>query len=84
MALVYGFVAWNAFGYICYLYYKGKGDWAKTHGLKTAADEMVPQSVQFAKALGIEKATIKRYKGFEQVEEIDFEKTKKTPVDSVK
>lgn len=64
------------------MYYKGEGDWAKVAGLKTEDDEKIPQSVQFAKALGIEKATVRRYRGLEKVEEFEYEKNSPTPIKS--
>lgn len=34
LSFVYGFLAWNAFGFVCYSAYKGKRDWADFHGLE--------------------------------------------------
>ena len=33
LSLVYMFFAWNAFGFVIYQFYLGKGDWAKHHGV---------------------------------------------------
>lgn len=34
LSLMYMLVAWNAFGFVCYMVFTGKSDWAKYHGLK--------------------------------------------------
>lgn len=76
LALGYAFVAWNAIGYISYLYMKGTGDKAKQYGIITKEEEMTPSSVQYARLLNIEKATIKRYKGFTKVDEFEYDAAK--------
>lgn len=41
LSLLYGFLAWNAFGLVLYSAYKGKGDWAHYYGLKTDEEHSV-------------------------------------------
>lgn len=39
----YVFLAWNAFGFVVYMMYTGKHDWAAYHGLKSKEElEMTP------------------------------------------
>lgn len=35
LSIAYAFLAWNAFGFVCFQVYKGNVDWAKTAGLKS-------------------------------------------------
>lgn len=41
LSLLYGFLAWNAFGLVVYSAYKGKGDWAHYYGLKTDEEHSI-------------------------------------------
>lgn len=38
LSIVYMLVAWNAFGFVCYMVYTGKRDWAQFHGIKSDDD----------------------------------------------
>lgn len=35
LSFAYAFLAWNAFGIVCYLIYNGKADWARYYGYKS-------------------------------------------------
>lgn len=38
LSIVYAITAWNAFGFVAYMIYSGKADWAHYHGLKSDAE----------------------------------------------
>ncbi|XP_017779646.1 PREDICTED: uncharacterized protein LOC108564952 [Nicrophorus vespilloides] len=61
LSIMYMVLAWNAFGVICYTFYKGRGDWAKHHGVSNS--EGTPAQ-QWTRTLGIKDATVYRVKGF--------------------
>lgn len=43
LSLAYMLICWNAFGLVCYMFYQGKGDWAKYYGLKSEEElKMTP------------------------------------------
>lgn len=35
LSIAYMIMGWNAFGLVCYMFYTGRGDWAKFYGLKS-------------------------------------------------
>lgn len=35
LSIVYALLAWNAFGYVLYMAYTGRNDWAKYYGYKS-------------------------------------------------
>lgn len=41
LSLGYAILAWQAFGLVCYLFYTGRGDWAKSQGLKSEEEMML-------------------------------------------
>ncbi|XP_055682813.1 uncharacterized protein LOC129789786 [Lutzomyia longipalpis] len=75
LSLGYMFLAWNAFGFVCYAIYNGKLDWAKSHGIKDEHDNL-SQAQRFAKALKVENATVLHYSGFRKTGEFKIEKEK--------
>lgn len=38
LSIVYALTAWNAFGFVMYMIFSGKADWARAHGLKSESD----------------------------------------------
>lgn len=47
----YVFLAWNAFGFVAYMMYTGKHDWAAYYGLKNKEElEMTPGKVKIVKS----------------------------------
>ncbi|XP_005177330.1 uncharacterized protein LOC101901345 [Musca domestica] len=76
LSVVYALLAWNAFGFVCYMAFSGKSDWAHYHGLKSDEEKEESQAVQFSKRLNVEKGKIIRYSGFKKVEELEFDNTK--------
>ncbi|XP_013103227.1 uncharacterized protein LOC106084224 [Stomoxys calcitrans] len=76
LSLMYALVAWNAFGFVCYMAFTGKGDWAHYYGYKSDEEKHESQALQFSKRLNVEKGKIIRYSGFKKVEELEFDNTK--------
>ncbi|GAB0088269.1 uncharacterized protein DMENIID0001_026640 [Sergentomyia squamirostris] len=73
LSLGYMFLAWNAFGVVCYAIYKGKVDWVKYHGIKDEHEHLAPAQ-RFAKLLNVENATVIKYSGFHKTEEYKLQK----------
>lgn len=42
LSVAYMLLAWNAFGFVCYMIYTGRGDWAKYYGYKSEAEASIP------------------------------------------
>ncbi|XP_056637100.1 uncharacterized protein LOC130893099 [Diorhabda carinulata] len=83
IAVTYSIIAWNAFGFVAYMIYQGKADWAKYYDVKSEDDVNVSPGHQWAKTLGIENAQVYRVKGL-SLNKIDEEQgvnNKKTLVD---
>lgn len=52
LSIVYMLVAWNAFGFVCYMIYTGKKDWAQFHGIKSEEDlKLSPGKNKYLKIL---------------------------------
>uniref|UniRef100_U5EUS4 Putative conserved plasma membrane protein n=1 Tax=Corethrella appendiculata TaxID=1370023 RepID=U5EUS4_9DIPT len=88
LSIGYALIAWNAFGYICYLFYTGRGDWAKTYGLKTEMESKMTPAMQFSNLLKIDNARVIRFSStlekradYELRKEIDGSITTITPGD---
>ncbi|KAF6198260.1 hypothetical protein GE061_008007, partial [Apolygus lucorum] len=74
LSIAYMLLAWNAFGFVAYNWYKGKGDWADYYGLKTDEDKYMPNNEYFARTIGRSGNTkLITMKGFSIVEEKDFD-----------
>lgn len=41
LSVIYALVAWNAFGCVLYMIYKGKKDWADYYGYKSDEDKQL-------------------------------------------
>lgn len=41
LSIGYALLAWNAFGFVCYMVYTGRSDWAKYYGVKSDEDEQL-------------------------------------------
>ncbi|KAJ8924414.1 hypothetical protein NQ315_007210 [Exocentrus adspersus] len=63
LSVGYMLVAWNAFGLVCYMVYKGKSDWAKYYGLKSEEELSISPGKQWAKILGIQNAKVYKVSG---------------------
>ncbi|KAJ8935582.1 hypothetical protein NQ314_012724 [Rhamnusium bicolor] len=64
LSVVYMLVAWNAFGFVGYMMYTGKTDWAKYYGLISEEELNMKPGQQWAKTLGIKDATVYSVSGF--------------------
>jgi len=64
LSILYAITAWNAFGFVLYMIFTGKADWAKYHGLKSAEELRETPAQQWTKTLGIKDATVYRISGF--------------------
>ncbi|KAJ4426667.1 hypothetical protein ANN_26465 [Periplaneta americana] len=73
LAVLYMLLAWNAFGFVCYMFYTGRGDWARYYGYKSEAEAAMPPAQQWAKTLKIEKTRIIRMSGLHQEQAYDYE-----------
>lgn len=76
LSVAYAVVAWNAFGFVCYMVFSGRSDWAQYYGYKTEDEKKESQAVQFSKRLNVEKGKIIRYSGFTKIDELEFDNTK--------
>ncbi|XP_065363978.1 uncharacterized protein LOC135957212 [Calliphora vicina] len=76
LSITYAVVAWNAFGFVCYMVFSGRSDWAQYYGYKTEDEKKESQAVQFSKRLNVEKGKIIRYSGFTKIDELEFDNTK--------
>ncbi|XP_049826331.1 uncharacterized protein LOC109609329 [Aethina tumida] len=63
LSLAYMLICWNAFGLVCYMFYQGKGDWAKYYGLKSEEELKMTPAQKWTKTLGIRDATVYSVKG---------------------
>uniref|UniRef100_A0A1E1VXB4 Uncharacterized protein n=1 Tax=Pectinophora gossypiella TaxID=13191 RepID=A0A1E1VXB4_PECGO len=72
LSLIYGLLAWNAFGLVVYSAYKGKADWAHYYGLKSDEEQATPPALGWANTLGIKNAKVFRIQGFQKVDEYDI------------
>ncbi|XP_018328017.1 uncharacterized protein LOC108738901 [Agrilus planipennis] len=61
----YMFLAWNAFGVVCFAAYNGKLDWAKYHGVKTDEELHLSSAQQFSRALGIKNSKVIKVSGLD-------------------
>ncbi|XP_058840025.1 uncharacterized protein LOC131695500 [Topomyia yanbarensis] len=68
LSVVYGLLAWNALGFVGYMVYTGKNDWARYYGYKTAEEEAMPQAVRFAKQLNLPNAQVLKFSGFSKTD----------------
>ncbi|XP_068159221.1 uncharacterized protein [Drosophila tropicalis] len=81
LSLGYAILAWQAFGFVCYMVYTGRNDWAKYYGYKTEQDAALSPAQQFARHIKVEgTGKIIRYSGFNKVEEVPFDSTAKEDV----
>ncbi|XP_022121324.1 uncharacterized protein LOC110997466 [Pieris rapae] len=72
LSLLYGFLAWNAFGLVVYSIYQGKSDWAHYYGLKSDEDKNMSPGHSWANTLGIKNAKVIRISGLSKVDEYDI------------
>lgn len=77
LSIGYALLAWNAFGYVCYMVFTGRSDWAHYYGLKSDEEKNESPAVYYSKTLNVEKGKIVRYKGFTKVDEQEFDNTQK-------
>lgn len=48
LSIAYALLAWNSFGFVLFLIWKGKSDWAKSFGLKSEEElAMSPGNLLF-------------------------------------
>lgn len=45
ISIFYSIVAWNALGWVGYMVYTGRNDWAKYYGYKTDEEAQLPQGI---------------------------------------
>ncbi|XP_055381215.1 uncharacterized protein LOC129611847 [Condylostylus longicornis] len=73
----YAIIAWQAFGLVCYMLYKGKGDWAKYHGIKSEEDLRMTPAEHYSKMFNVNKAKVIRISGFEKIDEVQIDNSTK-------
>ncbi|KDR24169.1 hypothetical protein L798_08999 [Zootermopsis nevadensis] len=73
LSVAYMLLAWNAFGFVCYMIYTGRGDWAKYYGYKSEAEASIPPAQQWARTLKIDKAKVIRLRGLHKEYDYDYE-----------
>lgn len=61
LSLGYMLVAWNAFGFVLYMIWKGKSDWAVA--MKNDEELRLTPAQQWSKTLGIKDAQVYRISG---------------------
>ncbi|GLH09587.1 Putative conserved protein with signal anchor [Gryllus bimaculatus] len=80
MSLLYGFLTWNAAGYILYLIFTNRSNWPEIYGPNNEKDKRAP-SEKFADILGIKKAHVIQISGFRKVGEFDIDRTKENSLE---
>lgn len=75
LSVAYALLAWNAFGFVCYMIYTGRNDWAKYYGYKTEEEAKLTPAQHYATHLNVNKGKIIRFSGFNRVGEIEFDNT---------
>uniref|UniRef100_A0A0A9WH98 Soluble starch synthase 3, chloroplastic/amyloplastic n=2 Tax=Lygus hesperus TaxID=30085 RepID=A0A0A9WH98_LYGHE len=74
LSIAYMLLAWNAFGFVAYSWYKGRGDWADYYGFKTEEDKNMPNNEYFARTIGRPGTTkLITMRGFSVVDTKDFD-----------
>ncbi|XP_036339532.1 uncharacterized protein LOC118748900 [Rhagoletis pomonella] len=73
LSVAYALLAWNAFGFVCYMAYTGRSDWAKYYGYKSEEEAKLSPAQQFATKLNVDRGKIVRYSGFTRVGEVEFD-----------
>ncbi|XP_049955857.1 uncharacterized protein LOC126471946 [Schistocerca serialis cubense] len=80
LSIAYMLIAWNAFGFVCYMMYTGRTDWAKYYGYKTS-DDPTP-GVYWARSLSKGETKIVRLSGFHKTGEETFKRETETTEDA--
>uniref|UniRef100_W8CAP0 Uncharacterized protein n=1 Tax=Ceratitis capitata TaxID=7213 RepID=W8CAP0_CERCA len=75
LSVVYALLAWNAFGFVCYMVYTGRNDWARYYGFKSEEEAKLTPAQQFATQLNVDKGKIIRFSGFKRMGEVEFDNT---------
>ncbi|XP_050332102.1 uncharacterized protein LOC126760486 [Bactrocera neohumeralis] len=75
LSIGYALLAWNAFGFVCYMVYTGRNDWAKYYGYKSEEEAKLTPAQQYATQLNVNKGKIIRFSGFNRVGETEFDNT---------
>lgn len=53
LSIAYGLIAWNAFGLVMYMVYKGKSDWAHYYGLKSDDEKQMAPGISLVYLIAI-------------------------------
>ncbi|KAL4715065.1 hypothetical protein ACJJTC_014412 [Scirpophaga incertulas] len=72
LGIIYGLIAWNAFGFVVYSIYKGKADWAHYYGLKSDEEKATRSGIAWANTLGIKNAKVYRIAGLTKVDDYEI------------
>ncbi|XP_055587511.1 uncharacterized protein LOC129739958 [Uranotaenia lowii] len=72
LSIVYGIIAWNALGWVGYMIYTGRNDWAKFYGYKTEEEENMPQAIRFATQLNLPNAQVLKFSGFKKTDQYEL------------
>uniref|UniRef100_A0A1Q3FIA3 Uncharacterized protein n=1 Tax=Culex tarsalis TaxID=7177 RepID=A0A1Q3FIA3_CULTA len=72
LSIFYSIVAWNALGWVGYMVYTGRNDWAKYYGYKTDEEAQLPQAVRFAKQLNMPNAHVMKFSGLKKTDEYEL------------
>lgn len=75
LSVAYMLLAWNAFGFVCYMMYTGRADWAKYYGYETSEE---PPGKYWARNLGRGESKIIRISGFRKTGEEMYRSKKET------
>ncbi|XP_067637437.1 uncharacterized protein [Eurosta solidaginis] len=75
LSIAYALLAWNAFGFVCYMMYTGRADWPRYYGYKTEEEANLTPAQHFSSTLNVTKGKIIRYSGFTRVGETEFDNT---------
>ncbi|EDW07553.1 uncharacterized protein LOC6584582 [Drosophila mojavensis] len=74
LSIGYAILAWQAFGFVCYMVYTGRNDWAKYYGYKTEEEMALSPAQQYARHIRAEgTGKILRFSGFTKVEEVPYD-----------
>ncbi|XP_054727049.1 uncharacterized protein LOC129236826 [Anastrepha obliqua] len=73
LSIGYALLAWNAFGFVCYMVFTGRNDWAKYYGHKSEEEAKLTPAQQFATKLNVDRGKIIRFSGLKRVGEEEFD-----------
>ncbi|XP_062562941.1 uncharacterized protein LOC134226283 [Armigeres subalbatus] len=72
LSVLYAVLAWNAIGWVGYMVFTGRNDWALYYGVKSEEEAKMPQAIRFAKQLNIPNAQVMKFSGITKKDEYEL------------